>query len=105
MPLTSFEHYFSSLKKALGKNELYDIWPDFEPEYDEREYAWTNLKGLGETLLLNCGQCDGPSDMRHIKCKDCVEKRKEIARNTYNKAMGRSIDKWSTIILCRIHTE
>ena len=103
--MTAFERYFSSLKKALGKNELYDIWPDFEPEYDEREYAWTTLRGLGESLLLNCGRCDGPSDMRHSRCKMCVERRKEIARKTYEKVMGRPIKKWDAIILCRIHVE
>jgi len=103
--VTAFEHYFASLKKVLGRSDLYDIWPDFEPEYDEREYAWSNLKGLGETLLLNCGQCDGPSDMRHERCKTCVERRKEIAKETYKKTVGRPIDKWPTIILCRIHME
>jgi hypothetical protein len=103
--MTVFEHYFSSLKKILGKEDLYDIWPEFEPEYDEREYAWTNLKGLGETLLLNCGQCDGPSDMRHVRCKSCSDKRREIAKDTYKKTFGHQIDKWDTIILCRIHTE
>jgi len=103
--VTAFEYYFTSLKKVLGRNEFYDIWPDFEPEYDEREYAWTDLKGLGETLLLNCGKCDGPSDMRHGRCKTCVDVRKEIAKKTYKKAVGRPIDKWQTVILCRIHTE
>jgi hypothetical protein len=103
--MTAFEHYFSSLKESMGKNAIYDIWPDFEPEYDEREYAWTDLKGLGETLLLNCGKCDGPSDMRHERCRTCVDKRKEIAKNTYRKAMGRAMGKWPTVILCRIHTE
>ncbi len=103
--MTTFEHYFSSLKRALGRDDLYSIWPDFEPEYDEREYAWTNLRGLGETLLLNCGQCDGPSDMRHTQCKACADKRKEIAKKTYQKTVGRPIEKWPTIILCRIHTE
>jgi len=103
--VTAFEHYLTSLKKVLGRGELYDIWPDFEPEYDEREYAWTDLRGLGEALLLNCGKCDGPSDMRHGRCKTCVDGRKEIAKNTYKKSVGRPIDKWRTIILCRIHTE
>lgn len=103
--MTTFEHYFASLKKSLGRDDLYDVWPDFEPEYDEREYAWTDLRGLGETLLLNCGKCDGPSDMRHERCKACVDKRKDIAKNAYKKAMGRLINKWPTIILCRIHTE
>lgn len=103
--LTSFENYFASLKKILGREDLYEIWPEFEPEYDEREFAWTNLKGLGETLLLNCGQCDGPCDMRHEKCRLCVNRREEIAKNTYRRVVGRPIEKWSTIILCRIHTE
>jgi len=103
--LTTFEHYFASLKKALGQNDLYDLWPDFEPEFDEREYAWTDLRGLGETLLLNCGKCDGPSDMRHGRCKVCVGKRKEIAKETYAKTTGRQMGKWPTTILCRIHTE
>ncbi|RLI36730.1 hypothetical protein DRO55_02930 [Candidatus Bathyarchaeota archaeon] len=103
--MTAFEHYFEALKKALGREDIYDIWPDFEPEYDEREYAWTTFRGLGETLLLNCGRCDGPSDLRHPRCEACVKKREEIARKTYQKATGRSIEKWPTIILCRIHTE
>ena len=60
-----------TIKKILKNNEIYCLWPDFEPEYDKREHAWTNLKGLGDVLLLNCGQCDGPSDMRHDRCKTC----------------------------------
>ena len=76
--MTSFESYFKSLKKAIKKNDVYDIWPDFEPNYDRREYAWTDLRGLGEALLLNCSQCDGPSDMRHKRCKSCVD-----VRNTF----------------------
>lgn len=103
--MTSFEYYFNSLKEAMKQNNIYDLWPDFEPEFDEREYAWTDLKGLGETLLLNCGKCDGPSDMRHERCQTCADKRKEIAKNTYKKTMGRTIEKWSTTILSRIHTE
>ena len=70
--MTSFEHYFTALKKAIGKNDLYEIWPDFSPQYDEYEYAWTTIRGLGEALLLNCGQCDGPSDLRHVQCKNCA---------------------------------
>jgi len=103
--VTSFERYFGSLKKALARDDLYDIWPDFEPEYDEREYAWTNLRSLGESLLLNCSQCDGPSDMRHARCKSCVDRRKEIAKQTYEKSLGIPINRWATIILCRIHVE
>lgn len=103
--MTSFEHYFSSLKRAVGRDDLYDIWPDFEPEFDEREFAWTDLRGLGETLLLNCGQCEGPSDMRHRRCKVCVDKRKHMAKETHAKSTGRQISQWPTVILCRIHTE
>ena len=103
--MTSFEHYFSAIKVALGRDDLYEVWPDFEPHYDEREYAWTTLRALGEVLLLNCAKCDGPSDLRHNRCKVCVEKRGEIAKDAYQKATGRSKQKWTTLILCRIHTE
>lgn len=103
--MTAFEHYFDALKKALGQEDAYGIWPDFEPEYDEREYAWATLRGLGETLLLNCAQCDGPSDLRHKRCATCAEKRSETAKVTYRKSTGRLMEKWPTVILCRIHTE
>ena len=102
--MTSFENFFSALKKALLKPRLYDIWPDFEPVYDENEYSWTNLRGLDETLLLNCGECDGPSDMRHSRCQECVKKRSKIASDAYISSTGRVLDKWPTIMLCRIHS-
>jgi len=85
------------------KPRLYEIWPDFEPVYDENEFTWTNLRKLGETLLLNCGECDGPSDMRHARCKECVGKRSQTATQAYNEATGRSKEGWSTVMLCRIH--
>ncbi len=103
--MTCFERFFDSLKKALDRADLFDIWPDFTPEYDEKEFAWTTLRGLGEVLLLNCGVCDGPSDLRHIKCKECVEKRSQIAKEAYQKATGRPKENWHAIILCRIYTE
>lgn len=103
--MTSFEHYFDALKKALGRDDIYNVWPDFEPQYDEREYAWTTLKGLGEVLLLNCGKCDGPSDLRHSRCQDCVETRGQTAKAAYQKTTGRTKQKWTTILLCRIHAE
>jgi hypothetical protein len=31
-----------------------------------------------------------------------VRKREQIAKETYQKAMGRPIEKWSTIMLCRL---
>lgn len=84
---------------------MYDIWPDFEPQYDEREYAWTTLRGLGEVLMLNCGVCDGPSDLRHTLCKDCAERRGKLAKEAYREATGHTKEKWVTLFLCRIHTE
>jgi len=103
--MTAFEDYFRALKTALDNKDIFDIWPDFEPEYDEREYAWTTLKGLGEALLLNCGQCEGPSDLRHRRCAECADKRSELAKTTYRKSTGRAMEKWPTTILCRIHRE
>jgi len=103
--LTAFEHYFKALKKALGREDLYEIWPDFEPQFDESEFAWTTLHGLGELLLLNCGSCEGPSDLRHNRCKSCTEKRAQIAEEVYQKSTGRPKEKWAAIALCRIHAE
>jgi hypothetical protein len=103
--LTAFENYFSALKKVSGNEAVFDVWPDFEPQYDENEYAWTMLRGLGEVLILNCGVCDGPSDLRHLRCKECVDKRNKIAIEGYQKATGRLKEKWSKLFLCRIHTE
>jgi len=101
--MTSFEHHFSALKKALNESDLYDVWPDFNPQYDEYEYAWTTIRGLGEALLLNCAQCDGPSDMRHTQCKSCVEKRSSTARDAFQKATSQPKETSLTVILCRIH--
>jgi len=103
--LTAFENYFNALKKILEDENIYDVWPDFEPQYDEREYSWTMLRSLGEVLILNCGVCDGPSDLRHVRCKECVDKRSKVAKEAYQKATGRSKEKWSTLFLCKIHTE
>jgi hypothetical protein len=103
--LTAFENYFSALKKVLGDENIYDIWPDFEPQYDEQEYVWTALKNLGEVLVLNCGVCDGPSNLRHTRCKECVDRRTKIATEAYQRTTGRSKEEWPTLFLCRIHTE
>ena len=103
--MTAFESYFAALKKALNRSDIYDIWPDFEPKYDEKEYTWTTLRGMGEVLILNCGRCDGPSDLRHSKCKRCIERRGEIAKKVSEKSTGRPKPKWPTIMLCRIFAE
>lgn len=104
-PLTAFESYFRALKKLLGNGAAFAVWPDFEPQFDEHEYAWATLRGLGEVLVLNCGVCDGPSDLRHEHCKECVEKRGRAAKEAYQKATGHPKEKWPTLFLCRIHTE
>lgn len=103
--LTAFENYFNVLKKILGDERIYDIWPDFEPKYDAQEYAWTTLKNLGEVLILNCGVCDGPSDLRHTRCNECSDKRSKIAIEAYQKATDVSKEKRPSLFLCRIHTE
>jgi hypothetical protein len=103
--MTCFEFYFNALKKALEREDAYDLWPDFEPICDEHEYAWTSLQGLGEILLLNCGKCEGPSDLRHKRCKECTDKREALARDAYQQSTKRQREKWSTLILCRIHSE
>jgi hypothetical protein len=103
--LTAFENYFHAIKKALANETLYDIWPDFEPQYDEYEYTWTTVRGLDEVLILNCGMCDGPSDLRHFRCRECTEKRSSTAKEAYQKATGRQKEKWSALFLCRIHME
>ena len=103
--MTCFERFFEALKKALAREDLYEVWPDFTPEYDEKEFAWTTLRGLGEVLILNCGTCDGPSDLRHPRCKECADKRSQIVKEAYQKATGRPKEKWPVIILGRIYTE
>jgi hypothetical protein len=103
--LTAFENYFNALKKSLGDENIFDVWPDFEPQYDEQEYTWATLKSLGEVLILNCGVCDGPSDLRHARCKECVDRRSKIAMEAYQKSIGHSKEKSGALFLCRIHTE
>ena len=103
--MTSFERFFSALKKTLNISDAYEVWPDFEPQFEEQEYAWTTLRSLGEVLLLNCGSCDGPSDTRHSRCKGCADERGQLASQAYQKATSRPKQKWNIIILCRIYSE
>jgi len=103
--LTAFENYFSALKKILNDEEIYEVWPDFEPYYDEKEFSWATLRNLGEVLILNCGICDGPSDLRHRQCKRCADDRSKIAREAYQNVTGRTKEKWAALFLCRIYTE
>lgn len=100
--MTCFESFFASLKRALGRSDLYDIWPEFEPVYDENEFTITTINRLGEVLLLNCGLCDGPSDTRHPKCNLCVHRRVEYGIDAYRKSTGKNKSAWSTIFLTRV---
>ena len=43
--MVSFESFFDALKKALGRPDLFEVWLDFEPVYDENEYSWADLGG------------------------------------------------------------
>ncbi|HID90443.1 TPA: hypothetical protein EYP44_00600 [Candidatus Bathyarchaeota archaeon] len=86
----------------MGRPEAYEIWPNFEPVYKKEEYVWTVLSKLGEVLLLNCGQCEGPSDIRHSICRKCVMDRTKIAAEDYYETTGKLKDKWPIVILCRV---
>ena len=52
--MVSFETFFEALKKAPERRGLFEIWPDFEPVYDEAEYSWADLMGLGMALIPDC---------------------------------------------------
>jgi hypothetical protein len=32
--------------KILGDENIYDVWPDFGPQYDEQGYTWAVLRNL-----------------------------------------------------------
>ncbi|MHA2406813.1 MAG: hypothetical protein ACXACA_00335 [Candidatus Ranarchaeia archaeon] len=76
--MTAFEGFFNELKRTLG-DQSYEIWPDFTPERDLEEFSIITMKTLGNVLILNCATCDGPSDLRHNTCTDCVKTRREYA--------------------------
>ena len=76
--MTAFEGFFSDLKRTL-KDQSYEIWPEFKAERDLEEFSIIKMKSLGNVLILNCATCDGPSDLRHPICTDCVKARREYA--------------------------
>jgi hypothetical protein len=76
--MTAFEGFFKELKRTL-EDQSYEIWPDFTPERDLEEFSIIKIKSLGNVLILNCATCDGPSDLRHPTCTDCVKARREYA--------------------------
>ncbi|MHA1333000.1 MAG: hypothetical protein ACTSPL_02860 [Candidatus Odinarchaeia archaeon] len=99
---TAFEKFFSELKQSLNNSNLYDVWPDFTPNYNPEEYFWSEIGNLGEVLILHCCNCDGPSDPRHPICEKCVEERKKIAEKDYVNTVG--VDPpWKIVMLCRVY--
>jgi len=94
------------LMLAKNKNEIVDLWPSFEPDYDANEFSWTKLRGgLGQVLLLSCGTedggCNGPMDFNHRTCENCVKKRVNLAKEYCLRKMGENLS-WDSIFLCRI---
>ena len=100
--MVSYEAFFKALKWALGRPDLYEAWPDFEPVYDEEEYSWADLDGIGFALVLNCGPCDGPCDPRHPRCRECVARRSGRAAEAHTAYTGEERG-WEARILCRIY--
>jgi len=100
MILTSFERFFLSLKYWLDLPKAYDRWPDFEASFDPEEYIFINIKGE-KALLLNCGECDGPSDVSHPNCEKCVSYRTKLAE----REIISNPTIWRHIILARIYTK
>ncbi|MHA2060525.1 MAG: hypothetical protein ACW976_07090 [Candidatus Ranarchaeia archaeon] len=77
--MTAFEGFFTELKRTLD-DQSFEIWPDFTPERDLEEFSIIQMKSLGNVLILNCATCDGPSDLRHPTCEDCVQARRKYAK-------------------------
>jgi hypothetical protein len=61
--------------------------------------------GIGEVLVLTYGVCDDPFSLKHVRCKECVDRRVKIATEAHQRAIGCSKERWPTLFLCRIHTE
>ncbi len=98
--MPSFERFFTSLKYWLDLPKAYDQWPDFEASFDSEEYLLIELKSE-KALLLNCGDCDGPSDVSHHTCKKCVEFRSKFAESKTKFKPNM----WRHLILARIYTK
>jgi len=96
--MTSFEKWFAEFKSALETDDVYHIWPKFNPEYDREEYSYIEDMGkLRSVLIFNCGSCDGPSDPRHNTCRECINSRAQYVKSKEQK-------NFDTIMLSRIYT-
>ncbi len=73
--LTAFEDFFKKLGLILNIQKT-STWPTF-PNTPVTDYTITNIKNLGTVLVINCNECDGPSDLRHTICKQCVRSVRE----------------------------
>ncbi|MCP8318171.1 MAG: hypothetical protein H3Z51_15130 [archaeon] len=98
--MTSFERFFTSLKYWLEIPKAYDRWPDFEASFDSEEYLLIELKNE-RALLLNCGDCDGPSDVSHPNCEKCIDFRTKFAE----RETKCDPNMWRHLILARIYTK
>ncbi|MEQ9715646.1 MAG: hypothetical protein ABGF52_08945 [Candidatus Asgardarchaeum sp.] len=72
--MVSFEKFFHIMKKILNK-EIHDPWPLFERlDSKSKDYAYIEkMEHLGRVLLVNCGDCDGPSYIGHKTCLLCIK--------------------------------
>lgn len=95
--MTSFENIFKKLKDVLGDSHLYDIWPDFSPEYDEEEFLQAKI-GEHPIIMLHCASCDGPLDPRHPTCKQCIRSRIKKAKESIYPER-----EWVAVALFRLH--
>ena len=43
-------------------------------------------------------------DKGKVYCEECVKKRSGIASEAYMSSTGRDLEKWPTVMLCRIHS-
>ncbi len=95
--MTSFEYMFRKLKDVLGDPHLYEIWPDFSPEYDEEEFLQAKI-GEHPVIMFHCASCEGPLDPRHSTCRQCIQFRlKKAEESLYPEK------KWVAVVLFRMH--
>lgn len=77
--MTAFEKFFDTLKKIFGIVKENSKWPNFSP-IDVTDFTIVNMPNLGRVIVLNCQDCDGPSDPRHETCFYCIKKQIDIIK-------------------------
>ena len=94
--MTAFEGFFRKLSLILDKQKT-SSWPTFS-NTPVTDYTITNIKALGTVLVINCNECDGPTDLRHPICKQCVRSVRERVEKE------ESVTPPKKIVLTRIFT-